>query len=325
MIISQTDFLNAIQAGDPSCRNPWAEGRSPHLCRIFNFFNKIPALQGPTLDIGSEKATFFRPLKKFRPELLPYLCADLDGATKIIDGVRVEGHKFECDRDRLPLESNTVGLVLLCDVLEHLLVDPVWTFLEVNRVLRPGGFFVISTPNVAGIERAIKVLQGYHPGTEHHYKPTCLYERHNREWTPSEIVTCLYGLGFDLSDWETNEQAIPSSELQVLEVMRHLGVVKLENKHFGPDIITVMQKIKHITLETPLPDDVRWPNYLYTGYECYRRRPDYFPIIKPTESEQTARPIAAAVEHTNTTSYVENVAPRSSQFKKTPSSPTIAE
>lgn len=49
--------------------------------------------------------------------------------------------------DRLPFVSDAFDLVVSVWVLEHL-VDPLGTFIEVRRVLRPGGHFVFLTPNL---------------------------------------------------------------------------------------------------------------------------------------------------------------------------------
>jgi SAM-dependent methyltransferase len=49
--------------------------------------------------------------------------------------------------DRLPFTNDSLDLVVSVWVLEHL-SDPLTTFIEVRRVLRPGGHFVFLTPNL---------------------------------------------------------------------------------------------------------------------------------------------------------------------------------
>ncbi len=44
--------------------------------------------------------------------------------------------------------------VLCCELIEHLLHDPMHLMSEVNRILKPGGHLVLTTPNIAGL-RAI--------------------------------------------------------------------------------------------------------------------------------------------------------------------------
>jgi SAM-dependent methyltransferase len=279
MFPDKDTFYASVSAGDPG---GWAAQRSPELWRIFTVFGVTPEMSGPTLDIGSSGASFYRPIRDFRPNLLPYTFTDLNGADMEIDGEIVRGISFECDRDRLPFADRSMGLVLLCDVIEHLLVDPVWTLLEINRVLRDNGHLVISTPNVAGIDRAVNIFQGRHPGTEHQYKPTSVFCRHNREWTPSEIVETLLPIGFTLEMWESNHDSIPKPMLELLGELRRVGVVTLEDRYFGPDLVFVMKKVEHLTVDSPLSKDRRWPVNLYTGYDTYRQRPERFPILKPS-------------------------------------------
>jgi SAM-dependent methyltransferase len=80
---------------------------------------------------------------------------------------------------------------------------------EVNRILRPGGHFVITTPNVAALRGISAILQGYHPGFFHAYiKPAESGEvdaRHNREYTAREIYKLLENSGFEVARLETGE------------------------------------------------------------------------------------------------------------------------
>jgi SAM-dependent methyltransferase len=55
-------------------------------------------------------------------------------------------HRVGADAERLPFRGGSFDLVLMAWVLEHL-PHPVTTFLEVRRVLSPGGRVVFVTPN----------------------------------------------------------------------------------------------------------------------------------------------------------------------------------
>jgi SAM-dependent methyltransferase len=67
--------------------------------------------------------------------------------------------------ERLPFAGDSFDLVVSVWVLEHL-ADPLGTFIEVRRVLRPGGHFLFLTPNLRNplmvinrIGRALPALQ----------------------------------------------------------------------------------------------------------------------------------------------------------------------
>ncbi len=57
----------------------------------------------------------------------------------------------------LPLDDQSVDLAYSVEVLEHL-EDQFLFFREVHRVLRPGGRFVLTTPNVLSLTSRVRTL-----------------------------------------------------------------------------------------------------------------------------------------------------------------------
>jgi SAM-dependent methyltransferase len=128
-----------------------------------------------------------------------------------------DGETFSCDielfnaeKDRFPYPDEYFTTVLCCELIEHLFEDPMHLMSEVNRILKPGGHFVITTPNIASLRALSGILQGYHPGFFHAYiKPVKgsgeVDARHNREYAPREIHLLLENSGFEVTLLETGE------------------------------------------------------------------------------------------------------------------------
>jgi SAM-dependent methyltransferase len=84
------------------------------------------------------------------------------------------------EESQFPYEDNTFDVVLYCEIIEHLLMNPVNTQREINRVLKPNGTLVVITPNVAGLGNVFAMVDGrslYDP-----YSGYGVYGPHNRDY-----------------------------------------------------------------------------------------------------------------------------------------------
>jgi SAM-dependent methyltransferase len=79
----------------------------------------------------------------------------LDAARK--NGVRAQKGNAN---EKFPFESDFFDVVISNQVIEHLL-DPDNFFEEVHRVLKPGGYCVIATPNLCSLHNRLFVLLGW--------------------------------------------------------------------------------------------------------------------------------------------------------------------
>ena len=116
---------------------------------------------------------------------------------------------FDAEKDRYPYPDDHYTTVLCGELIEHLFADPMHLMSEVNRILKPGGHLVLTTPNLAGLRAIAAILKGYHPGFFPAYlSPSSAEEgdaRHNREYTPLEIRRLLEDAGFEVTLLETGE------------------------------------------------------------------------------------------------------------------------
>ncbi|HLJ13531.1 MAG TPA: glycosyltransferase, partial [Bryobacteraceae bacterium] len=78
-----------------------------------------------------------------------------------------EGEEFTCvldlfnaEKDRFPYPAGHFSTVLCGELIEHLFEDPMHLMSEINRILKPGGHLVLTTPNIASLRAISAVLQG---------------------------------------------------------------------------------------------------------------------------------------------------------------------
>lgn len=94
----------------------------------------------------------------------------------------------------LPFQDDAFAAAWCSEVLEHLF-DVHAALAELNRVLRPGGLLILTTPYHGLIKNLIIALIGF----ERHYNP---YLSHIRFFTPQSLSRCLQRAGFAVEKWE---------------------------------------------------------------------------------------------------------------------------
>lgn len=117
------------------------------------------------------------------------------------DGTRVErtytSQLFNLEEEAFPYADESFDVVLFCEIIEHLLVDPLRALREIHRVMKPGGQLIVTTPNVARLGNVLSLVAGenlYDP-----YSGFGPYGRHNREFTQHELANLLAFAGFEVT------------------------------------------------------------------------------------------------------------------------------
>jgi len=106
---------------------------------------------------------------------------------EVMEKLTIESNK------RLFLDNDSFDVVLFLEVLEHVIADPRHVLSEINRILRTGGYLVLTTPNIAQLFNRLMLLFGKQPqfyltSLRHGHKS----ERgHFREWTADELMCLL--------------------------------------------------------------------------------------------------------------------------------------
>ena len=125
----------------------------------------------------------------------------------VADGQLVEGsddaatavhvQRVDVERERFPFPDDSFDLVSCFEVLEHLQRSPVPMLLEMKRVLKPLGRFVLTTPNLGGTRATLKQLAGEPPQEVPHYHQSLDYGViHPKEYTPPEMQELFSAMGF---------------------------------------------------------------------------------------------------------------------------------
>ena len=128
---------------------------------------------------------------------------DPERFASVIADFSLKAHRCDIENEALPIANKSVGAVLFNELFEHLRINPIFTLSEVFRVLEPGGYLLLSTPNLRsfrGIRNLLIRDQGHavSAGVYRQYEKlkTLGHMGHVREYTRRETVDFLDKIGF---------------------------------------------------------------------------------------------------------------------------------
>ena len=153
--------------------------------------------------------------------------------------------------------TETAGFdgVLICEVLEHLVRDPMWLLWEANRVLREGGWLLLTTPNCVSyrsLEKALLLMDN--PQVFSRYNSRDPGEPpHVREYSVKELQLAVEAAGFAVCGCDTTRGPGVSTPGWVQEILEHTG---LPREHRGEQIFCFARR-----RSAPVQ---RFPAFLYT-------------------------------------------------------------
>lgn len=155
--------------------------QSVNIFRYLETINLCPSGSAKVLDLGCGNV--------YAPVLKQVLGYSVEG---------VEGLTFNFEADRYPFADSAFDGALLCEVIQQYTDDPMFSLIELNRVIKDGGFLVVTTPNVASWGAIYRALNQQHPSqwpcyTTNRPGAHCIYAR---EYLVSEVIALVEAAGF---------------------------------------------------------------------------------------------------------------------------------
>jgi SAM-dependent methyltransferase len=212
--------------------------------RLLTTLELVPDGDGRVLELGANPYFLTLLLKRFRRfelDLANFFGGRGENVQRITNEQTGESHElryreFNVEQDEFPYPDSHFDGVIYCEILEHLIRDPTVVLAGIHRVLKPGGWLLLTTPNVARRHNVMHLVRGknmYDPYSG--YGP---YGRHNREYTAGELRELLANTGFEVTELTTRDlhPCGPGSKLLALalgpESGYNLYVVARRNAEF---------------------------------------------------------------------------------------------
>jgi len=107
--------------------------------------------------------------------------------------------------DDLPFEEEYFDVIMLGEVIEHFTYSPLTPLNKINKILKKGGVFILTTPSIFRIIGLLKMVSGYNffhkllsPNRENPfwYKGKEFIYRHNKLYSMKELRQLIVKSGF---------------------------------------------------------------------------------------------------------------------------------
>lgn len=109
--------------------------------------------------------------------------------------------KADIEIDHLPFKDNTFDFIIFNEVFEHMRINPIFTLREINRILKPQGILMLTTPNLYALHKIIMFNLGMgfnDPYLQFEILNKAGYMGHIREYSTREVKRFLENTGFKI-------------------------------------------------------------------------------------------------------------------------------
>jgi SAM-dependent methyltransferase len=206
---------------------------------------------GRLLELGTS-GLFPAVLQEMRPDVEVVVTHFDESAEKVgefssnFSGVPIVRYALDLEKEALPCEDESFDVVVCCEVLEHMEVDPMFMLSEVNRVTKPGGKLLLTTPNIASSRGLSKLVQGYEPYFYMKYRKDASYHRHNFEYSVHGVYAVMKCAGFEPNVWTEDLFEDP-----LMDIPNKLIDAGFEIVNLGDNIVAVGEKVSGVTKRYP--------------------------------------------------------------------------
>lgn len=195
---------------------------------------KLPT-GGSLLDVGSGPGFVPRYFHKLGFKVISVDFPGTGGrdALQALKDVGIEGHYVQVGVETLPLPDDSLDVVFVGNVIEHLPHSPRSFMADLKRVLKPGGHLVMDTKNAVDLKTRLKVLAGVSNWAPlHSYYDLDIHPHHHKEYTLAELARL-----FELSQFRNIERIAEELFFQLslkkFKTLQAMGAKPGQRSKFG--------------------------------------------------------------------------------------------
>lgn len=211
--------------------------------KVFHIFNKLinKSSGRSLLDIGCADGRMSAKLLD-----LGYSVYGMDVSPSLIKEAKKKGVKTKVfdAADGLPYKDETFDFIFAGEIIEHL-IDTEFIMKEINRVLKVGGYVVITTPNLVHLPERLSFLKGRAPGQTQPLHVFLKY--HIRQFTHESWKNILHEFNFKVIDSESSIVVFERDEENPDKVSKHSKILADLFPGLGASVIMTAKKNGTVT------------------------------------------------------------------------------